>query len=443
MSRGVLAAIDIGTSKVCSVVADVEEEGSLHVVAVGNAVSHGMLKGVITSPEEVTSAIRKSLDYVEQVSEIKIDSVFVSISGKHINSFNNRVVVDINHDDHVVAEQHLVRGIKSTRDVSLSEDKMIVHDITRGYSLDGQWGIKDPIGMYGYKLGVEAHIVTVGTSFLQNTINCVRKANVNVEDIVINSVASSEAVLSQEEKHRGVILADIGDGTTDIAVWDGGSICYSAVLPVGGRSITRDLAVGLEITSEDAERLKKEYGNVAPGATVKSGLISLELGTRRVISNVDIYHIIRARAEEILRMIALDWYGVEQELRCATSLVLCGGTANLHGIRELAEEVFNCPVRIGSPGVGGAFADMDDPSYATVAGLVIWGANKGSSSVASITNTIGAVDNVDNGDNGAISDTSVVKDIPAHSGSLWSRLWDARPRIKIGIIKEGNHTNLE
>jgi len=373
--RSILTAIDVGTTKVCTIVADVDDGGSIRVTGVGVTPSVGMHKGLVVNINEAKESIRESVRKAEQTSGHKVESAFIGVTGRHVSSLNNRAVVAITRNDRLVRPDDLKRVLTNARGVKLSADRRLLHVIPRGYAVDGQSGVKNPVGMHGFRLDVEAHIITAAVTSVQNLVKCIRSLGMDIDDLILEPLASSEAVLSEDEKQVGVILADIGGGTTDIAIFREGSIWHTAVLPVAGYQITRDIAIGLGLPFDVAEEMKKKYGNVTPVYETR-GVGSDNLTTNgHGVSHQDLCDIIRARVEEILRLIVLEMPDSEYETLVPDGIVLTGGSANLAGIETLGRNTLQLPVRVGVPRNISGIADvLHDPAYATSVGLLLWGA---------------------------------------------------------------------
>ena len=373
--RGTLTAIDVGTTKVCTVVANVDES-SIRVIGVGVTPTTGLHKGLVVSINDARESIRASIREAERTCGYKVESAYVGVTGRHVSSLNSRAVVAITRGDRMVRYDDLRRVLTSARGIKLSPDRKLLHVIPRGYVVDGQSGVKNPVGMHGFRLDVETHIITAAVTSVQNLIKCVRGIGIDIDDLVLEPLASSEAVLTEDERQVGVLLADIGGGTTDIAIFREGSIWHTAVLPVAGYQITRDIAIGLGLPFDIAEEMKKKYGSVAPvyetkGGTGSDNLISNGHG----VSHRDLCDIIRARVEELLRLIVLEMPNFEYEKLIPDGIVLTGGSANLTGIEALGRNTLQLPVRVGVPSnIYGISDTLHDPAYATAVGLVLWGA---------------------------------------------------------------------
>ncbi len=377
-----LASIDVGTTKICTIIADVDEAGGIRVSGVGITPSRGLHKGLVVNISEARESIRESVKRAEQTSGRRIDSAYIGVTGRHVSSLNNRGVVAINRNDRLVRPDDLRRVLECARNVKIPSDRKLLHVIPRGYSVDGQAGVKNPIGMHGFRLDVETHIITAAVTSVQNLAKCIRGIGIDVEDLILEPLASSEAVLTEDEKQVGVILADIGGGTTDIAVFKDGGIWHTAILPVAGYQLTRDVAVGLGLPFDVAEEMKKRYGSVMPVYDSSVGTTSPIAEDGHGVSYQDLCDIVRARIDEILRLILLELPQSDYEALVPGGLVLTGGSANLSGIAALGREIVRLPVRIGTPtSMYGISDTLRDPAYATSVGLLLWGArNRGGQS---------------------------------------------------------------
>lgn len=373
--RKVLASIDVGTTKICTIMADVTDGGSARVVGVGIAPSKGLHKGLVVNINEARESIRESVQKAEQASNYKVESAYVGVTGRHVTSLNNRGVVAITRNDRVVRPDDLKRVLASAQSVKVPSDRRLLHVIPRNYAVDGQAGVENPVGMHGFRLDVETHVITAAVTSIQNLIKCIRSIGIDIEDLVLEPLASSEAVLTEDEKQVGVILADIGGGTTDVAVFRDGSIWHTSILPVAGYQLTRDVSIGLGLPFDVAEEMKKKYGSVIPvyeGKTETAPAVSQD---GHGVSYQDLCEIIRARVEEIMKLILLEMPNSEYEALVPAGLVLTGGSSNLSGMSALGREVLRLPVRVGTPtDVNGISDVLRDPAYATSVGLLLWGA---------------------------------------------------------------------
>lgn len=376
--HGTVTAIDVGTTKICTITANVEESGHLRVIGIGIAPSAGMHKGLVVNVKEAAQSIQASVRKAELMSSRKIESAYIGVTGRHITSVNNRGAVSINNGDRLVRPDDLKRVIKTSQNIQIPAERKLLHIIPRGYAVDGQPGVKNPVGMHGQRLDVETHIITTAVSSVQNVIKCVRSVGIEVEDVVLEPLASSEAVLTEEEKQSGVVLADIGGGTTDVAIFRDGSIWHTAVLPVAGYQLTRDVAMGLGLPFDIAEDMKKRYASVMPvyeGAKRQTPQEMLQDG--HGVSYQDLCDIVRARIEEIIRLVMLELPQTDYEQLVPAGIVFTGGSSNLSGIDAMARDMVHLPVRVGTPdNLAGLPERLHDPAYATAVGLVLWAAKQ-------------------------------------------------------------------
>jgi cell division protein FtsA len=374
MARKIISAIDVGTTKIATIVANVKEENDIEVLGVGVVPSRGLHKGIVVNMDEAKQSIAASLREAQRISGIRIDSAYVGVTGRHISSLNNRGVVAIPRDDRLVRTEDLKRVLSAARNITVSEGKRVLHAIPRYYALDGQEGVKQPVGMHGSRLDVETHIITASVTSIQNLAKCVRSVGVDVEDLILEPLASGEAVLTPEERDTGVVMADIGGGTTDIAVFKNGSIYHTAILPVAGYQVTSDISIGLGLPFNIAEKMKKSYGNVVPNPEIDN-LVQVGMENGHHASYKDLCNIIRARMEELLQLILLEMPTSDYQNLAPCGLVLTGGTSNLSGLDELGQSLLQIPVRKGRPlstGIYGISDILHDPSYATTLGLILW-----------------------------------------------------------------------
>ncbi len=373
-----LASIDVGTTKVCTIIAEVNDGDVIRVAGVGVTRSKGLHKGLVVNINEAKESIRESVRKAEQASSYKVESAYVGVTGRHISSANNRGVVAITRNDRLVRSDDLKRVLESAQSVKFPSDRKLLHVIPRGYAVDGQDGVKNPVGMHGFRLDVETHVITAAVTSVQNLTKCIRGIGIDIEDLVLEPLASSEAVLTEDEKQVGVILADIGGGTTDIAVFKDGSILHTSILPVAGYQLTRDIAIGLGLPFDVAEEMKKKHGSVMPIYEGKKESSSVQSENGHGASYQDLCDIIRARIDEIIRLIMLELPRSEYGALVPAGLVLTGGSANLSGIDALGREILRLPVRVGAPtNISGISDTLRDPAYATSVGLLLWGARNG------------------------------------------------------------------
>ena len=381
MKKKTIAAIDVGTTKVYTAVAEVNEDSSINVIGAGLSTSRGLHKGMVVNIQEAAESIRESIKKAEQFSGFKIETAYVGVTGRHVTSLNNKGAVAITRGDKLVRSEDLRRVLQSAQSIiKIPNDRKLIHVIPRNYALDGQVLSKNPVGMHGNRLDVETHVITAAVTSVQNLVKCVRSVGVDIEDLVLEPIASSEAVLTEEEKKQGVILADIGGGTTDICIFREGAIWHTAVIPVAGYQLTRDIAIGLGIPFEVAEEMKRRYGTVTPVFEAKKQQAAeMSTDSHGGVSHEDLCTILRARIEEVLRLIVLELPRTESENLVPAGLVLTGGSSNLSGIDTLGEQILRMPVRVGSPmDIHGQSDNLNDPAYATGLGLLLWGARNSS-----------------------------------------------------------------
>ncbi len=368
-----VAAIDVGTTKVCTIMGDVDNEGQLRILGVGVGPSQGLQKGLVVNVNEAKEAIRESIRKAERTAGCKLESAYVGVTGRHISSVNNHGVIAITRGDQLVKPADLRRVLSVARTVKVPQDHKVLHIIPRSYAVDGQEGVKNPVGMHGFRLDVEAHIITAAMTSVQNLTKCIRGLGIEIDDLVMEPLASAEAVLSEEERMDGVMIADIGGGTTDIAVFKDDTIFHTSVLPVAGHLITRDISVGLGLSPELAEQMKKKYGNVTPGTESPMDDERTLTEDGHAVSYRDLSEIIRVRVEELVRLIVMELPRNDVAKFIPAGLVLTGGSANLAGIAELAQEITRIPVRVGEPvSLYGVADTLKDPAYATSVGLLLW-----------------------------------------------------------------------
>ncbi len=346
MKENILAAIDVGSSKVCTLVAEVTPEEDLRILGVGVTPSEGVKKGMVENIQEATGAIASSVERAERSSGSRIVSAHVSIGGNHTASLNNRGIATIPGRQRAITEQDIERAMEGARAISLPTNREVLHSLARSFVVDGQEHVSDPVGMFGQRLDVDTHIVTGSVTAIQNLTQCVEGAGVQVDALVFSPLAAAEAVLEDEEKEQGVVLADIGGGTTDLAVYAEGSVFHTCVLPVGGYHLTHDLVAGLRAPFSHVEELKIAYGSAVPSQVDAEETVELEaFGGQRVkeVSRRRMAEILQARVEEILEMIYIDVKRAGFDDMIAAGLVLTGGTAALPGIAELSELVRTYP----------------------------------------------------------------------------------------------------
>ncbi|MBA2680844.1 MAG: cell division protein FtsA [Ktedonobacteraceae bacterium] len=376
MQERVIVGIDVGTTKICVLVGELDRDGKLNIVGVGTCPSQGLRRGVVVNIEETVTSIAAALDRAERLSGKRITSATVGIAGSHISSENSKGFVAISPSHRDIEPNDISRAVEVARAIAVPANREMIHVIPRSYVVDGQEGIKNPIGMSGFRLEVEAHIITGSVSSMHNLIKCVQKAHVDIEDLVLEPLASGYAVLEDGETDLGVALVDIGGGTTDIAVYTDGAIWHSVVLPVGGNLITSDIAIGLRLPVGVAEELKIMYGHCDPSAIDDDDMIDLaqfmpdcdDLVPRKLLAEI-----IQARVDEIFGMVHEELKKSGYDGLLPAGIVITGGTAELPGILEVAGQILDLPARIGSPlGLHGLADSINRPAYATAVGLLLW-----------------------------------------------------------------------
>lgn len=374
----IITALDIGTTKICTLVAEVDLDRRINIVGVGMAPSAGMRRGVVVNIDEAAQAIMRSVEKCERLSGYRINSAVVGVTGSHIAGMNRRGVVAVSPHATEIDQADVERAMETARVQAISSDREILHVLPRGYILDGQDGVRDPVGMEGRRLEAEMHIVTGGTNAIHNLVRCVTRAGLQIDDLVLQPLASAEAVLTPGERDVGVALADIGGGTTDIAVFADGAVCYTGAIGVAGNHVTNDLVLGLRAPFSVAEQVKIQHGS-ALSAQVDP-LDSIEIPTYdqeegELISRRLVADIMESRMQEILQLIRAELTRAGFDSRLGAGAVLVGGTAQMRDLRQLGREVLELPVRIGTPsGAIGLTDTIMRPAYATSIGLLLWAA---------------------------------------------------------------------
>jgi cell division protein FtsA len=373
-----VVGLDIGTTKVCSIVAEMNGDGVVDIIGVGHSPSRGLRKGVVVNIEATVDSIRRAVEDAELMAGVEIRSAFVGIAGGHIKGINSRGVIAVSGKNREVTQQDVDRVIDAAKAVALPVDREVIHVLPQEFMIDDQGGIKEPLGMCGIRLEAEVHIVTGAVASAQNIIKCANKAGLEVQDIVLQQLASSEATLTPEEKELGCILVDVGGGTTDVAVFVEGSVYHTAVLAVGGDMLTNDIAIGLRTPHPEAESLKRKYGCALASMTRPEEKVEVpSVGGRRprVLTRQTLCEIIQPRLEEVLMLVEREVRRAGYTGRVNGGVVVTGGSSIMEGVPELAEQIFDMPVRRGIPrGVGGLTDVISSPMYATGVGLGIYGA---------------------------------------------------------------------
>ncbi len=373
-----IVGLDIGTKKVAAIIGEITEDRKVEVIGIGTAESKGLRKGVVVNLEATTSAIKKAQEEAELMAGVEIDSAFVGISGAHIKSFNSRGVIAVSGKNREITREDIRRVVDQSKAVSIPPDRDIIHVIPQEFVVDEQDGIKAPLGMSGIKLEVNVHIITSAITSVQNLKTCVERAEIEIEQIVLNQIATASAILTHDEKELGVGLVDIGAGTTEVAIFERGSLWYTSIIPIGGDNFTNDIAVGLRTPIPEAEKIKKKFGCVSVPTDDEQETIEVpsvgKARKPRVLSRQILSDIIQPRAEEIFRLVDGDIKRMGYEKSLNSGIVITGGTALLEGLEEVAEEIFDLPVRRGDPaGVSGLIDRVSTPDYATAVGLILYG----------------------------------------------------------------------
>jgi cell division protein FtsA len=380
--ENLVVGLDIGTSKVLAIVGEVTATGEVEVIGVGHHPSRGMKKGVVVNIESTVQSIQRAIEEAELMAGCQIRSVYAGIAGSHIRSINSHGTVAIK--DKEVGPNDVDRVIESARALAIPADQKVLHVLPQEFIIDGQEGIREPIGMSGVRLEAKVHIVTGAVSAAQNIVKCVRRCGLEVDDIILEQLASSLSVLSEDEKELGVCMVDIGGGTTDISVFTEGAIRHTSVIPIAGDQVTNDIAVALRTPTANAEEIKKKYGcALTQLATSEESIEVPSVGDRppRKLARQTLAEVIEPRIEELYGLVLAELRRSGFEDVIGSGIVLTGGSAKMEGMIDLAEEVFHMPVRLGIPqGVGGLSGVVHNPIYATGVGLVLFGAKARSGS---------------------------------------------------------------
>jgi len=370
----VVVGLDVGTTKVVALVGNVID-GMIEIIGMGKSESHGLEKGVVVDIGRTISSIRKSVEEAENMADVKIDSVYVGIAGKHITSINNSGTVSINRPDRIIAEDDVRRVVETAQAIQIPPESEMIHVIPRQYIVDGQDGITDPVGMTGTRLEVDVHIVTGAITAVHNLVRCVETLGIGINQIVLEPIASSLAVLSSAEKELGVILVDIGGGTTDISVFRGGDIWFSKVIPIAGEHITNDITVGLQTPIEEAELVKKMHGTALVDSVSEDDKVEVATiggDEKKLVSKKRLAKIIEPRIEELLDLAMQEVEDAGYRDLVPAGLVLTGGSSLLDGLPEFATQRYDIPVRRGKipQGIHGLRDIVESPIYATSIGLL-------------------------------------------------------------------------
>lgn len=372
-----IVSLDIGTSKVCVLVGEINGRGQLEIIGKGTAPMKGTRRGNIINLDQAVDAVKKAVDEAEVMAGLQIESVYVGVSGDHIRSVNSRGTISVTSKHKEISREEIDRVIEACKSINVPAELELLHVIPREFVVDGQDGIHDPIGMTAARLEAQVHIVTGARTHNQNILTCVNKAGIAVQELVLEQLAAAEAVLTQDEREMGVLLMDIGGGTTDYAVFLEGNVVHTNVLPVGAGHFTSDISVVLRTPMEDAERIKKRHGCALSSLVTEDDPIEVPtVGGRapKIVSRQELTGILEPRAAEIAKLVYrdLEKAGLEKEIR--SGVVLVGGGAEMDGMVEMVEQVFDQQARRGVPrGLGGLADTVSGPEWAAAAGLLLWG----------------------------------------------------------------------
>ncbi|NNF17916.1 MAG: cell division protein FtsA [Gammaproteobacteria bacterium] len=373
--KNLIVGLDIGTSKVVAIVGEIDEEGEIQVIGIGTNPSRGLKKGVVVNIESTVQSIQRAVEEAELMADCEVHSVYAGIAGSHVKSLNSHGIVAIREKE--VTPSDVDRAIDSARAVAIPADQKMLHVLPQEFVIDGQEGIKEPIGMSGVRLEAKVHMVTGAASAAQNIIKCVQRCGLEVDDVVLEQLASSYSVLTEDEKELGVCLVDIGGGTTDIAVFAGGSIQHTAVIPIAGDQVTNDIAVSMRTPTQYAEEIKMRYACALSQLANPDETIEVpSVGDRppRRLARQTLAEIVEPRYEELFSLISEELRRSGFEPMIAAGIVITGGTSKMEGAVELAEEVFHMPVRLGVPQHVFGLADVvRNPIHATGVGLLLFG----------------------------------------------------------------------
>ena len=374
-NSNLVVGLDVGTSKVLVIVVEVNEEGEMEVMGVGHHPARGLRKGVVANIESTVQSIQRAVEEAELMAGCQIYSVFVGIAGAHISSINSHGVVAIK--DNEVTENDIERVIDAAKAMAIPNDQRILHVLPQDYIIDGQDGIREPVGMCGVRMEARVHMITGAVSAAQNIVKCIRRCGLEVDDIILEQIASSEAVLTENERDLGVCMIDIGGGTTDIAIFNEGAIRHTAVIPVAGNQVTDDIAFAFSTPTQAAEEIKKKYGCTLVQLVDESQTIETpSMGGRppRSLSRRNLAEVIEPRIDELLTLVQAEIRKNRFEDVIGSGIVLTGGSSRIEGMMDLAEEIFHVPVRQGLPNYEGSLSEViKNPIYSTAIGLAQFG----------------------------------------------------------------------
>lgn len=377
--KNIICGLDIGTSKIATVLGKKNESSEIEILGLGLARSSGLRKGMITDIEETISAISASLEEAERMAGFPIENCNVAVGGAHIQASNSKGVIAVSRADGEILEDDVGRAIEAAKAVSIPTNREILHVIPSSYTVDGQEGIKDPLGMTGIRLEVDTHVISSSTPCIKNLTKCVYHTGLDISDMVFSGLATSGAFLSRQQKEIGVIIADIGAVTTTITVFEEGNLVHSAVLPIGSSHITNDIGIGLRTSIDTAEQIKIKYGNAIPENIKKTedeiDLSKFDKSETQKASTIYVAEIIEARLEEIFTLIQDDLKSISRDGTLPAGIILVGGGSKLPGITEVAKEILQLPASIGklASNYSGLVDRLDTPVYACGIGLMLWG----------------------------------------------------------------------
>jgi cell division protein FtsA len=377
-NKNLIVGLDIGTSKIAAIVAEMKPEGGFEVIGMGSSPSRGLKKGVVVNIESTVNAIQRALEEAELMADCKIREVWTGIAGSHIRSFNSHGMVAIK--DREVAQTDVDRVVETAKAIPIPTDQQILHVLNQEFVIDGQEDVREPLGMSGVRLEVKVHIVTGAVSAAQNIMKCVRRCGLEVNDLILQPLASATAVLSEDERDLGVCLVDIGGGTSDIAVFTQGAIRHTAVIPIAGDQITNDIAMALRTPTKEAEEIKRRYGCALRELADAQEMVEVPgVGDRepRKMSRQTLAEVIEPRVEELYSLVQAELRRSGFEELLSSGIVITGGSSSMQGMVELGEEVFHMPVRLGLPAYTGGLSEViRNPRYSTGVGLLMAGLNQ-------------------------------------------------------------------
>jgi len=377
--EAILVALDVGSSKAVVLVGEVTTDGALDIIGKGTVPTTGVKKGLVNNMDQAVTSIQSAVEQAERLSGLTLEAAYVAVGGDHLESLNSRGTVAVSGAHREVTREDIERATEVARAVTIPSNREVLHVLPRDFIVDGQEGVKDPEGMSAIRLEVTTHIVHGGATALQNLTRCVRRAGVRPDELVVSSIASGESVLSETERELGVAVADIGAGTTDVALYAEGSPFYTSVIPLGGVNVTNDIAIGLRTNLAAAEQLKMQFGSpesLKADPSTEADVEIIDDGVARPARKADVTEITDARMRELFEKIGEEMSENASAHRLPAGLVLTGGAAQLANAAELARDVLQVPVRVAAPeGIGGLTDNLLTPQYATAIGLLLWAAN--------------------------------------------------------------------